>query len=320
MHIQIDLRVADEPNAHHWLDRIMYKVEDGWHVWDTTGGPDPEAFQTTTWISDPGRQGHRVSEMLVAAIRHDAWSVGPPGRRIRVRTHPISANDLTPEDATRLAEEPLTILVENRRSDGAFLERAMKELDHVIRRLWHRPGDPVRVDSVGGIGQMLDEVGRRTAGVSVRPRLVVMVDSDRTTPNDVPSPAALRLQRKCEKLGVPCWILAKRESENYLPRILLSERENVGVDHGHMVDAWDDLDDDQKDFVDMKNGLPDEPSEAEEALFHGLSIRSRELLSQGFGGRVYKCWTCWNVQAKNELIDRGRDDLEYGIALIRKEI
>lgn len=320
MRIEIDVGAANNPDTHRWLDRILYKVEDGWHVWDTTHEPDPEAFRTTTWAGDPGRQGDWVREMLVAAVTRDAWSMGPHERHVRVTTRPVLANDLKPEDAARLAEEPLTILVENRVSDGAFLERAMKEMDRGIRRLWRQPGDPVRFDSVGGIGQMLAEVERRAQDVPVRPRLVVMADSDRTTPHDRLSRAGRSLRHKCEKMGVPCWILAKRESENYLPRILLDEREDVGGDYQQMVDAWDDLDDDQKDFIDMKEGLRAEPSESEEALFRELPSRSRELLAQGFGRNVYKCWRCWNVTARPELVIRGRGDLEDGIALIRKGI
>ena len=87
-----------------------------------------------------------------------------------------------------------------------------------------------------------------------------------------------------------------------------------------MVEAWDDLNDDQKNFFDMKDGLPDAPSTAEEALFRGLSSRSRTLLSDGFGNNVYECWTVWHGQAKPELLARGQGDLQHGITLIRKEV
>ena len=320
MRIEIDLSVADDPNAHRWLDRILHKIEDGWHVWDITRRSDPEAFRATMWISGRGNHGHWVSEMLVAAIRRGAWSLAPHERRVRVTTHPNTADDLKPKDATRLAEEPLTILVENRFSDGAFVERVAKELDNGLRSMWGRPGDPVRFDSVGGMGQMLDEVERRAQGVLVRPRLVTIIDSGRTNPDATPIQTARKLHRKCEKLNLSCWVLAKRESENYLPRILLSERENAGAGHGQLVEAWDDLNDDQKNFFDMKDGLPDESSVTAEALFQGLSRQTRTLLSRGFGKNVYKCWTCWHVQAKTELLSRGQGDLEHGIALIRKEI
>ena len=88
---------------------------------------------------------------------------------------------------------------------------------------------------------------------------------------------------------LPCWILAKREAENYLPRSLLSARPNVGADHRRRVEAWNRLTDDQKNFFDMKDGLPEILSAEEEKLFDRMSATDRATLSTGFGpkrGRV----------------------------------
>lgn len=320
MRIEIELSVANNPNAHRWLDRILYKVEDGWHVWDTTRESDPEAFRTTTWVSDRGSQGHWVHDMLVAAIKRSAWPLDPHEKRVRVTTDPITWEELKPEDTVRFVEQPLTVLVENRFSDGSFVERVAKELDNDLRSVWNQPGEPVQIDSVGGLGQMLKEVERRSQKAPPRPRLVTIADSDRRYPGASASSEARRLRRKCEQLDIPCWILAKRASENYLPSVLLRERQNVGTDHDQLVQAWDDLSDDQKNYFDMKGGLPQAPSEKEEALFEEISAEVRTIISGGFGPNVYQCWKCWNVQAKTELRSRGQGDLDYGITLIRKEI
>ena len=86
------------------------------------------------------------------------------------------------------------------------------------------------------------------------------------------------------------------------------------------METWDELDEDQKDFFDMKKGLPDDLSETEEMLFGTLAPERRAILSRGFGQNVYECWCRWNVQAKAELLRRGRGDLERGIDLIRREV
>ena len=320
MRFEIDFSVANDPNAHQGLDRILHKIGDGWHVWDTSSQEDPDAFQTTTWIRDRGTKGDWVREIHVASIQRDAWTLAPHGRRVRVTAHPRAADELDPENATLIAEEPLVILVENRFSDGAFVERVVKEVDHALCRLWDRRGSPVRIDSVGGKGQMLREVERRTSGISFRPRLVAIIDSDKKGPDAPVSELAQTLYRVCENLSLPCWVLAKREAENYLPRILLDERKDAGADHGRSVEAWDSLHDDQKNFFDMKGGLPEAPTGIEEALFQELPMATRTLLSEGFGRNVYKCWTLWNVQAKTALLSRGQGDLERGISLIRKEV
>ena len=99
-----------------------------------------------------------------------------------------------------------------------------------------------------------------------------------------------------------------------------SRGQDVGEDHERRVDAWDRLNDDQKNFFDMKDGLPDALSEVEQELFGELSPADREVLSDGFGPNVDKCWTLRNVSAKKELTIRGQGDLEHGLELIRREI
>ena len=320
MRIEIDPSAANDPDAHQWLDRILHKIEDGWHVWDTADQPDSGEMEATRWICDPGRQGDRVREMLVASVQRSAWTLAPHGRSVRVTAHPCKPDELTPEDAYCLAEEPLWILVENRFSDGPFVKRIVEELDESLRILWNRWRDPIRIDSVGGKGQMRQEVECRTSGKPYRPRLVAIVDSDRKSPGANPSLGAQRLLRACEKRDLPCWILAKRETENYLPRILLLARQDAGEDHERRVEAWDRLNDDQKNFFDMKNGLPSAFSEVERELFDGLSSADRAVLSSGFGSNVYACWTLGGASAKAELVLRGQCDLERGIELIRREV
>ena len=320
MRIEIDPSVANDPDAHPWLDRILHRIEDGWHVWDTTDQPDPGDMEATTWIRDRNRQGAWVRELFVASIQRSAWTLAPHGRSVRVTAHPCTPEELTPENASRLADEPLWILVENRLSDGPFVEYVVKELDESLRILWDRPGDPILIDSLGGKGQMPQVVERRTSGKPYRPRLVAMVDSDRKSPDADASRDARRLLRACEKWDLPCWILAKREAENYLPRVLLLAWKGARKGHKQRVDAWDRLNDDQKNFFDMKRGLPNVLSKVGQKLFGGLSPADRAVLSDGFGPNVHKCWTLQNVSAKMELVTRGQGDLERGLDLIRREV
>ena len=326
MRIEIDPSVANDPDAHRWLDQILLRFEEGWHVWDMADQPDPHEMEATTWIRDPGRQGRRLRELLVKSVQRSAWTLAPHGRSIRVTAHPCTSDELTPEDAVRLADEPLCILVENRFSDGPFVERIVEELDKSLYTLWNRPGGPIRIDSVGGKGQMPQEVERRTSSKPYRPRLVAIVDSDRKWPNAGASPNARQLHRACEKRGLPCWILAKREAENYLPRVLLLARQDAGEDHKRQVDAWGRLSDDQKNFFDMKHGLPNPLPEVEQKLFDGLSQADKTILSNGFGTNVYKCWTIQSPSEKftdelrKELALRGQGDLKRGIKLIRREV
>ena len=327
MRIEIDPSAANDPEAHRWLDQILLRIEEGWHVWDMADQPDPHEVEATTWFRDLGRQGRRLRELLVKSVQRSAWTLAPHGRSIRITAHPCpcTPDELTPEDASRLADEPLCILVESLFSDGPFVERVVEELDKPLHDLWKRQGEPIRIASIGGKGQMPQEVERRGSG-RPRPRLVAIVDSDRKSPNDDASRDARRLFRACEERGLPCWILAKREAENYLPRVLLLARQDAGEDHARRVDAWDRLSDDQKNFFDMKSGLPDTLSGIEQKLFDGLSPTDRTILSNGFGPKVDECWTIqspseeFTDELRKELALRGQGDLERGIELIRREV
>ena len=165
------------------------------------------------------------------------------------------------------------------------------------------------------------EVERRATAVPHRPRLVAVIDSDRKHPGDSESRDARRLRATCEEHGLPCWVLAKREAENYLPRVLLAARPNAGVEHLRKVEAWERLSEEQKDFFDMKRGLPGAPTAIEEDLFANLAHGDRETLVSGFGPNVHACWSVrLGQEVRNEVLARGQGDLKYGIELIRREL
>ncbi len=306
MRITIDTGVANDPDAHRWLDRILHRIEDGWHVWDLTDAPDVAAIEATTWVSDPGRQGHRLRELLVKTTGRGAWTLAPHGRRVRVTADPTAPDELAPEQASRLADEPLVILVENRNSDGAFVRRVVRELDNSLHALWESDGEPIRFDSMGGRGEMPRAVEGRTNGLPYRPRLVAIIDSDRKGPGDGESANARRLRQVCDEHGLPCWVLAKREAENYLPGVLLAARRDAGAEYFRRVEAWERLSEEQKDFFDMKRGLRATPSAVGENPFDGLPEADRETLAAGFGANVYECWNVWHAgEVRNELRTRG---------------
>lgn len=315
MIIEIDEEVANDQETHRFLDRILAKVEDGWHLWRVLG---TEEFANTTWVTNRGTRGDEIVELFEASVERTMWQgkAGLHRRRVRVTASPSSDDEAAAEEACRILEEPYVILVENRFGDGDFIKRVIQELDKALFSLFGKPGEPLRVDSVGGKGQMKRVVKERSKPGET-PRLAVVVDSDRRGPGESPSEDARRLARRCRKSGVPCWVLAKREAENYLPHALLELRPNCGEDHFRRVRAWDALSDDQKDYYDMKDGLSAMPSEAERELFESLSIEEERVLRQGFGDGIGACWSQHRGAVRRDLERRGRGDLEAGIELIK---
>ncbi len=317
MIIEIGVDAASDPDAHQWLDRLVGRIEDCWHVWQIDA---PEELGQTAWLRDDGRAGARAGDLIRAAVHRSAYPFDPHTRQVRVTINPVDVDDATPEEAFRLADERLVVLVENRQSDGAFLRRVVAELDRTLNKYWSLTPSPIRIDDRGGKGQMPDEVLRCCENANSRPRMVVVVDSDRLGPNEQASGEARRLEAMCAEYQVPCWVLAKREAENYLPQPLLDARPNAGSDHALRALVWANLNDDQKDYYDMKDGLPGGNDGPQAQLFEGLSRDDTRALSNGFGENIDACWKEWAVQVRDALRQRGRGDLEHGVKLLRHEV
>ena len=124
MRIEIDIRSLENPSFHQWLDRIIHKISDGWHLWEISQEYEISIFVESGWFN--GRQW--ITELLKKSIFSNAWKSELHIRRIRVTANPVSEDELRPKDAARLAEQPLCILMENRVSDGNFLKRVVREL------------------------------------------------------------------------------------------------------------------------------------------------------------------------------------------------
>ncbi len=320
MRIDIDPCAANEPDAHRWLDRILHMIEDGWHLWDTTGHLDSSEFEATTWVKDGRNNGNDILELFRKSNEREAWNSGLHTKRIHVTTDPSNEHELNPEDAARFVEQPLCILVENEFSDGLFLKRIVDVLDESLSNHWNQSPKSIQIDSVGGVPEMPKAIKQRSDQRSVRLRLFAIADSDKKCPSDQEGKGAQELRKACDDHNIPCWILAKRAAENYLPSIILKKMKPNDQEYILAVDAWERLSDDQKNFFNMKKGLPEDRDDDEYPLFEGVPEADYIVLRRGFGRKIYKCWEYADAKVKSELRTRSQGDLEYGIELIRKEV
>jgi len=140
----------------------------------------------------------------VVAARDSMWSAEPPR--------------VTPRDASRLAREPLSIILEDAVNDGAFLRVLSEVADEsgsrfreYLGRAWLRIAHGGGIDSIPRLLRALEEVQIE------RRRCVVMVDHDGDTPKS-PSQSSSRVEEVCEDLRVPFIRLRRRAIENYAPR------------------------------------------------------------------------------------------------------
>jgi len=197
----------------------------------------------------------------------------------------------------KFAETPLYILVENRFSDGVFLKRIVKELHKDLLNYWMESVDAIKIDSVGGIGQMDRMVEEYVMGKSLRPRMVVIADSDKKSSNAIVRKTVKRLRETCEKYSIPCWILAKRENENYLPQGLL---QNFCDEDPILFVAWNKLTEDEKDFYNMKEGYKKDGFHP--SLSDKFNYDEIDALMKGFGSGISKLWETCDPILKSELV------------------
>ena len=104
MRIEIDTCAADESDAHKWLDRILHKISDGWHLWDTTHS-DSSKFEATTWIKDRGAKGDEILELFRKSSEREAWDSGLHSKRIRVTTESRRCCSVCPATTLRFGRE-----------------------------------------------------------------------------------------------------------------------------------------------------------------------------------------------------------------------
>jgi hypothetical protein len=229
-------------------------------------------------------------------------------------------------DALRLLAQPLQILVENRRNDGAFLRKMLpperrKEFERYERDAF------VRIDSEGGLGEMSKRVERASASPEEAARLWLLFDRDcrGDDPLDplAPSEPAQSLADLCAAVQTP-WplrhhMLQRRAIENHLPLDALLGWAGVDRERRDLADAFRELSSVQEPGLTakdqtarararrlcfpMKKGLLGDVASKEErkrleasgdplqdghlaVLFRPLSPAHRERLRHGFGSQI----------------------------------
>jgi hypothetical protein len=176
---------------------------------------------------------------------------------------------LAADHAEVVLREPLLVITENARCDGAFLrkialrvgERALRRTlgdagFERLRRLWSDPlGDGERLRVIHGGGDTTaTQVELAANGRPEGPRrILVLVDSDRDTPAAEPGQTAKKVMQVVQEVRqdarqrhLELHMLCKREVENYLPSEVLRQKRRDGFK------GWEQLSEQERDHVDLK--------------------------------------------------------------------
>lgn len=285
--------VLQDPQYWHHLDRILATVDDGWHEWQVD---DPELFETSPWLQGGNRPLIRkVFEQ--AAVR----SAYPSRGKLHCKTWLVSLaakpEVLAPSVAARFFGQPLCVYMENRFTDGLFLDSVLEMLapDELRIFLESCAIKPFVHDSGGGITELpkiIEAHVQEFADIGIPPRAVAFADSDAHFPGDV-SGKAKEVAQLCQEHSIPCIILSKCAIENYIPDEALQ-----GWATGLTDSAWSPfvaavcrLTPEQRDHLRMKKKLPKKfENQEEQKLFSNIPPGDVTLMQQrGFRGDLIQC-------------------------------
>lgn len=255
-----------DPESWSHLDHILHAVEAGLHEWEID---DPDTLDQSPWLQGSNRPSLRKL-FEQATVRGAYPSVDRLHRRLWVVSMKAAQGALTPKVAAIFFNRPLAVLVENRFTDGLFLETVLAFLAPKPLRdfLDQCEGEPFRCDSGGGSGELPKLIAAHVeemATQGVPTRAVVFADSDARYPTDV-SQGARKIAETCAKHAIGCLILSKRAIENYIPdeplRRWVAEPANRQL--APRVEAVCRLTAEQRDHLAMKKPYPPRINEAKE--------------------------------------------------------
>lgn len=290
---------------------------------------DPVTNNFTNWLSSlPGSL--REDILFALELGQEALVEGKPKEEIEVTSREesdwnASPPQLTVQDARRLLDRSLHLLVENARNDRQFLKTIFKRLlgaDYwrplrkAIDEKW------IHYEHGGGLGSMKNAIAENADDPVDRLRTWVMFDSD-APKLGAPSRQSEALRKLCEDKNIDHHQLQRRAIENYLPiGALRASTSSISgpakTKRRQKVEAFDNLSRDQQHHFNLKRGFrkkrqgDEEPGEVENPpeFFEDVSLDDRQILAGGFGGNIADLFYESNTPGWSDWLQNGINDVE----------
>lgn len=256
-----------------------------------------------TWLNRLDQQT-REEAVLALEIGLEQDVLGTPSE-VSIRVADLATPDwnTTPPRlplpyALRLLQRPLSLLVENRHNDGAFLQAVIPTpwREHLLRSLekgW------IDFDHGGGT-DMKTRV--RTAKFEEALRLWALFDSDAREPGK-PSPSSEELRHACVLRRIPHHRLSRRAIENYLPVKALEAWVHISPRNSRegrrrSVAGFASMQPEQRHHYHMKKGFEADRKSGVPDLFDSHS--NRPELQRGFGDEITSLFHQLNFPIREE--------------------
>lgn len=222
------------------------------------------------------------------------------------------------DDARRFLDSPFEILLEDGRSDRAFLERMLtaEERRFLTNRIH---AGFVRLAHGGGISSMTRRVVEEAAVPENRHKRWVLFDSDAMMPG-APSPASEALRAACRDL--PHHQLRRRYTESYLPHRALHAWASAPPRRGAREDrlarfrAFIAMRDDQRHHYNMKRGFDGDRGRTDATagdLYADVPPELVRALAGGFGEDIADLFAGESVTEADLRRDTGWAELRPAI-------
>jgi hypothetical protein len=320
MRISIRDEVFQDDTNWRYLDRIISKVADDWHEWDIS---ELAAIEMSGWLS--GRLWLREifqKAALAASFRSNSHF---PKRRVIVSIKK-ELGSLGPEAAARFVEKPLVLLMENRFTDGLFIDTLLDFMaPQGVKQVRERAPNAICYDSPGGNGELpklIRDYVEKTQQEDIPLRLVVFTDSDGTVPGEI-SKDALNIKKICDDASIPCMILSKRAIENYIPDEVLNAWLTYSGGKKSCAEVLMLLNKHQRDHYPMKKGIDwDRALPQVRSLYETVSETDLKELRHGFGGEVINALRDYKHALSAEALScrDGKGELDYLVTMIAGEL
>lgn len=282
------------------------------------------AEEVTDWLDTldvPTRtaysQAIALSARTIATLPKDVSVVKVvAGEQSLVWDRPVA--ELCADDAIRLLEEPLGILLENSTNDWCFLRRIMRSAERIKlqRAVDSRWAEPLH----GGGSDITQKLKERASTEPKRLRTFVIFDSDRRHPDELHPSWAPRPPEACQGFTTESavknanvggyWKLDRRFIESYLPK-----QELLKAIPGKelSVSAFFRLDKNGQWYFNIKKGFKEDSKVANahraKSLYVNVPLEDKELLEEGFGSKIANQYSSsdsvefdWDGDARHEAL------------------
>jgi hypothetical protein len=221
-------------------------------------------------------------------------------------------------DAQRFLDGPFVVLLEDERSDRAFLDRMMTSEERKFLAARIHAGF-VRVDHGGGISSMTRRIAEEATAPENRHKRWVLFDSDAMLPG-APSAASEALRRACR--DITHHQLRRRYVESYLPHKALHgwatrpPRRDLR-ERMQRFQAFVAMTDDQRHHYNMKRGFAGDVGRTDASagdLYANVSPQDRQALAPGFGNDIAALFTDDSVTEADLRRDTGWAELRPVLA------